>query len=80
MTHGFHVAMAACAGLAVVGGNLAWLTISDEVLHTEPEPAGGTPVQIGSDYSCSVAGTALRPAREAECHPVAVEKVAASAR
>jgi EmrB/QacA subfamily drug resistance transporter len=80
MTHGFHVAMAACAGLAVVGGILAWLTISDEVLHTEPEPAGGTPVQIGSDYSCPVAGTALRPAREAECHPVAVEKVAAGAR
>jgi EmrB/QacA subfamily drug resistance transporter len=80
MTHGFHVAMAACAGLAVVGGILAWLTISDDVLQTEPEPAGDTPVQIASDYSCSVSGTPLRPAREAECHPVAVEKVAASAR
>ncbi len=80
MTHGFHVAMAACAGLAVVGGILAWLTISDDVLHTEPEPAGDTPVQIGSDYSCSVSGTPLRPAREAECHPVAVEKVAAGVR
>jgi EmrB/QacA subfamily drug resistance transporter len=80
MTHGFHVAMAACAGLAVVGGILAWLTISDDVLQTEPEPTGDTPVQIASDYSCSVSGTPLRPAREAECHPVAVEKVAASAR
>jgi EmrB/QacA subfamily drug resistance transporter len=80
MTHGFHVAMAACAGLALVGGILAWLTISDEVLHTEPEPAGDTPVQLASDYSCSVSGTPLRPAREAECHPVAVEKVAAGAR
>ena len=80
MTHGFHVAMAVCAGLAVAGGILAWLTISDEVLHAEPEPAGDTPAHIGSDYSCSVAGTALRPAREAECHPVAVEKVAAGAR
>jgi hypothetical protein len=80
MTHGFHVAMAACAGLALVGGILAWLTISDEVLHTEPEPAGDTPVQLASDYSCSVSGTPLRPAREAECHPVAVETVAASAR
>ena len=80
MTHGFHVAMAACAGLAVVGGILAWLTISDDVLQTEPEPAGDTPVQIASDYSCSVSGTPLRPAREAECHPVALEKVAASAR
>jgi EmrB/QacA subfamily drug resistance transporter len=80
MTHGFHVAMAACAGLAVVGGILAWLTISDDVLQTEPEPAGDTPVQIASDYSCSVSGTPLRPAREAECHPVAVEKVAVSAR
>jgi EmrB/QacA subfamily drug resistance transporter len=80
MTHGFHVAMAACAGLAVMGGILAWLTISDEVLQTEPEPAGDTPAQLGSDYSCSVSGTALRPTREAECHPIAVEKVPASAR
>jgi MFS family permease len=70
MTHGFHVAMATCAGLAIVGGLLAWLTISDEVLHTEAEPEGDTPHRVATDYSCAVAGTPLRPGREAECHPI----------
>jgi EmrB/QacA subfamily drug resistance transporter len=50
MTDGFHMAMVACAGLAAAGGVLAWLTISDDVLKTER-----------TDFSCAVAGTALRP-------------------
>ena len=73
MTHGFHVAMATCAGLAIAGGILAWFTISDEVLHTEAEPEGGTPERVAADYSCAVAGTPLRPGREAECHPLTPE-------
>ena len=43
MTDGFHMAMVVCAALAVLGGTLAWFTISAEVLHTEPEPGGDTP-------------------------------------
>src|SRR5690348_3683160 len=31
MAHGFHVAMVACAALALAGAGLAWLTISSEV-------------------------------------------------
>ena len=78
MTDGFHVAMAACAGLAVVGGILAWLTISDEVLRASPSPPA-TPVQIGSDYHAR--SPAPRCDRRAKpMPPVAVEKVAAGAR
>jgi EmrB/QacA subfamily drug resistance transporter len=55
MTDGFHVGMVACAGLAVAGGILAWLTISSDVLPAEPEAR--------TDFSCDVAGTPLRPAR-----------------
>ena len=40
MTDGFHVAMLACAGLAVAGGILAWLTISSEVLAPEADLEG----------------------------------------
>jgi EmrB/QacA subfamily drug resistance transporter len=67
MTHGFHVAMSAAAGLAALGGALAWLTISDDVLDAEPEPQGDTPLQLAHDHLCPVSGAPLRPAREAEC-------------
>jgi len=73
MADGFRVAMVACAGLAALGGILAWLTISSEVLETEPEPAGDTPERIASDYACAVAGAPLRPGREAACHPITGE-------
>ncbi|TML30745.1 MAG: MFS transporter [Actinobacteria bacterium] len=56
MTHGFHVAMIACAILAAAGGVLAWLTISDDVLEAEPKRRGQPPVAVSCDYSCSVAG------------------------
>jgi EmrB/QacA subfamily drug resistance transporter len=80
MTDAFHLAMVTCAGLAIVGGILAWLTISGDVLETEPEPDGDTPRRIASDYTCAVSGAPLRPGREAECSPIAAEEVALSAR
>ena len=54
MTSGFHVAMIACAALAGIGGVLAWLTISDNVLQAEPEHRGEPPVAVSRDYSCGV--------------------------
>jgi EmrB/QacA subfamily drug resistance transporter len=71
MTDGFHMAMVACAALAAAGGTLAWLTISNTVLETAPAADGDTPDRAATDYSCAVAGTPLRPAREARCAPVA---------
>jgi Na+/melibiose symporter-like transporter len=71
MTDGFHMAMMICAVLAVLGGVLAWLTISAEVLHAEAEPGGDTPEGLAEDYSCGFEAPPLRPAREADCRPVA---------
>jgi EmrB/QacA subfamily drug resistance transporter len=76
MTDGFHTGMLACAGLSVVGGVLAWLTISDDVLEAEPQPEGGTPDRLANDHICPVSGAPLRPAREAECQPPTAEEVA----
>ena len=76
MAHGFHVAMLACAALAVAGGVLAWLTISSEVLESEPAPGGDLPTGVLHDFSCAVAGPPLRPGREAECHPIAADSAA----
>ncbi len=70
MTDGFRVAMMACAVLAALGGILAWLTISNEVLEAVPAAGGDIPDRAATDYSCGVAGTPLRPAREARCTPV----------
>ena len=67
MADGFQMAMLVCAGLAALGGALAWLTISAEVLHAEPEPGGDTPARLAEDFSCGVSGPPLRPGREAEC-------------
>ena len=60
MADGFAVAMIACAGLSAVGGLLAWLTISDDVLHAEPKRRGEPPRRVSTDYACSVSGTPLR--------------------
>ena len=76
MVHGFHVAMLACAGLAVAGGVLAWFSISSEVLESEPAPGGDLPTGVLHDFSCAVAGPPLRPGREADCHPIAVDSAA----
>ena len=69
MTDGFHAAMLVCAALAALGGVLAWLTISDDVLHAEAEEDGDTPERLGEDYMCPVSGAPLRPGREADCGP-----------
>jgi EmrB/QacA subfamily drug resistance transporter len=63
MTHGFHVAMFACAGLAAAGGVLAWLTIDNDVFKAEMAPQADG--QAGAnDFSCPVAGPPLRPGPE----------------
>jgi hypothetical protein len=67
MTSGFHMAMVICAALSALGGVIAWLTISPEVLHVEAEPGGGTPERLREDYTCGINGPPLRPGREAEC-------------
>ena len=80
MADGFRVAMIAAAALAATGGVLAWLTIDSEVLDTEPEDGGDSPARLASDYSCSVSGAPLRPAREADCHPSGEHPVVVPAR
>jgi EmrB/QacA subfamily drug resistance transporter len=67
MADGFQMAMAVCAVLAALGGVLAWLTISADVLHAEAEAGGDTPERLAEDFSCGVDAPPLRPAREAEC-------------
>jgi EmrB/QacA subfamily drug resistance transporter len=64
MTHGFHIAMAVAAGLSIVGGIIAWFTISDDALHAEPKRRGQPPVQASTEYSCALAGPPVqaRPA------------------
>ena len=69
MADGFDVAMVACAAVAALGGVLAFLTISSEVLEAVPAADGGTPDRAATDYACAIAGTPLRPAREARCTP-----------
>ncbi|HVT00363.1 MAG TPA: MFS transporter [Solirubrobacterales bacterium] len=59
MTHGFHVGMAVCAALAVLGAIIAWTTISSDVLHEEE---GEEPEEC--DYTCDIGAPTLRPPRE----------------
>ena len=60
MTHGFHVAMVVCAGMATAGGVIAYLTISDDALAEGPKRRGEPPVAIPTDYACPVGGPPLR--------------------
>jgi hypothetical protein len=69
LAHGFRVAITTCAVLAALGGVIAWLTISDDVLHGEPEQGDEAPARLASDFSCAVAGTPLCP--HADAGPVA---------
>jgi hypothetical protein len=62
MTHGFHVAMFACAGLLAAGGVLAWFTIDNDILREPAEEEHGVTEPIG--LSCGVSGPPLRPAPE----------------
>jgi EmrB/QacA subfamily drug resistance transporter len=75
MADGFQMAMIACAALAAIGGVLAWLTISAEVLHQEAEPGGDTPERLAEDFSCGVGAPPLRPGREADCQPTFANQV-----
>jgi EmrB/QacA subfamily drug resistance transporter len=70
ITDGFHGAVLACAILALAGGVLAWFTISNDVLQTAPATDGDVPDRAATDFSCGVAGTPLRPSREAQCAPI----------
>jgi Na+/melibiose symporter-like transporter len=56
MADGFRMAMVTCAALSVLGGILAWFTISPDVLEAEPEVTAG----LATDYSCSVTGPPVR--------------------
>jgi EmrB/QacA subfamily drug resistance transporter len=79
MTHGFHVAMLACAGLAAAGGILAWLTIDNDVLKADAAPTGDGQAPA-REFSCPVAGPPLRPGPEkvADGHgPAARDSLAA---
>jgi EmrB/QacA subfamily drug resistance transporter len=69
MTDGFHVGMVVCAALSVLGGGLAWLTISSDVLEPEAPGPGRFPARVRSDFSCGVAGTPLRPHPEVKRAP-----------
>jgi MFS family permease len=64
MTRGFHVAMLACAFLAVIGSVVAWLAIDNNVLdvpgpHDVAEGPNGE-----AAYSCGVCAPPLRPSGE----------------
>jgi MFS family permease len=62
MTHGFHVAMFACAGLVAAGGVLAWFTIDNDIVREPAKEEHGVTEPIG--FSCGVNGPPLRPAPE----------------
>ncbi|MFN8112188.1 MAG: MFS transporter [Solirubrobacterales bacterium] len=66
MTDGFHTAMYVAAGLAALGGIIAWLTISSDVLAADEqdEPTTG-------EYSCDLAGPPVYPSHHEE--PARVE-------
>jgi EmrB/QacA subfamily drug resistance transporter len=76
ITDGFHVAMLACSVLSFAGAALAWATISDDVLQTAPASDGDIPDRAATDFNCAIAGTPLRPAREARCAPLADDELA----
>jgi EmrB/QacA subfamily drug resistance transporter len=65
MTHGFHVAVVACAVLAACGGILAWLTISSDLFEGDSEGQAPPPEPIHPEFSCDVAGAPLRPGHPA---------------
>ena len=62
MEDGFQISMYVCAGLAALGGVIAFLTIRTDVLEDEPGPADEH--EHERHYSCDVCGSGLRPGRE----------------
>ena len=74
---GFQTAMIAAAVMVIAGGVLAWLTISNDVLDTAPVgDDASSPARAATDRSCGIAGTPLRPAREARCVPASDQPAA----
>jgi EmrB/QacA subfamily drug resistance transporter len=70
LADGFARAMLVTAGMAVAGGILAFTTIRADVLRTAPVgEEASSPERAATDFACAVAGTPLRPAREARCVP-----------
>ncbi len=58
MTHGFHVAMLACALLAVAGSLVAWLMIDNDVLKSQSDLPEAPAEEV---YSCPIGAPPLRP-------------------
>jgi EmrB/QacA subfamily drug resistance transporter len=65
MAHGFRIAMLVSAALAALGGVLAWLTISADVLHDLDD-------ETATDYTCGVCGTPLLVGREPTTAPLPI--------
>jgi EmrB/QacA subfamily drug resistance transporter len=76
MEDGFRTAMVACAGLSVLGGILAWMTIEPNVLEAEPEATA----RLSTDLSCGVTGTPLQPRPDAGRASTAVPVAGSPAR
>ena len=68
LADGFDMAMIASAALSAFGGLLAWLTISNDVLH----PEGEAEPEARGEYSCPVDAPPLR-------HPEAAEEAGSAA-
>jgi hypothetical protein len=54
--------MLATAAVALAGGVIAWLTIDNTVLSSDPEGRGEEPVEVSTDYSCALSGPPWRRA------------------
>jgi EmrB/QacA subfamily drug resistance transporter len=65
MAHGFRIAMLVSAALAALGGVLARLTISADVLHDLDD-------ETATDYTCGVCGTPLLVGREPTTAPLPI--------
>jgi EmrB/QacA subfamily drug resistance transporter len=63
MTHGFHVAMVTCAIVSALGGVLAWVTISPQLLSAQPGQEEPPAAPVAAEFSCDIAGAPLRPSR-----------------
>src|SRR5204862_3706274 len=61
MTDGFRVAMLTCAALAALGGILAWLTISSDVLEAKPVHRGEPLSPVSTDFSYALSVLTLVP-------------------
>ena len=70
MRDGFHLAMTVTAGVAVLGGLLAWATIRSDVLD-ECDGSQVSDARAATDFSCNVNGGPVLPRTEEHELPVA---------